>query len=104
MKWLEIIVLRTAGNREPVGHHLEEIAGSLSASGLTQGILYKNAGFAGDFALILNWDTKELRPWGSDLALSLKEVLKQKGLVDHSVWITGEKEKRQNERKEDKDL
>lgn len=87
MKWLEIIILRTAGAPKPSDDPFKALADSLSAAGLVEAVFYKNASITGDLALALHWDTEEPKPWGSDLALGLKQELKRRGLVDHSVWI-----------------
>jgi hypothetical protein len=86
MKWLEIIILRTAGAPKPPHDELREIVDSLSMPGLIETGLYGHASIAGDLVFVLHWDTEEPKPWGSDLALGLKQELKQRGLVDYSVW------------------
>jgi len=88
MRWLEIIILRTAGNPEPPSCQLGQITCSLRAPGLEEAVLYNHAFIPGDLALALHWDTEEPRSRGSDLALGLMQELKRHGLVDHSVWIT----------------
>ncbi len=87
MKWLEIILLRTAGAPKAPDDQFRALTDSLSAAGLVEAVFYKNASITGDLALVLHWDTEEPKPWGSDLALGLKQELKRRGLVDHSVWI-----------------
>jgi hypothetical protein len=94
MKWLEIIFLRTAGCLYSSNDQLKDLAGSLSAPGLIESFLYRHASIAGDLALTLHWDTEDPSPQGSNLALGLKQGIKQRGLVDHSVWIPVEKGKR----------
>lgn len=87
MEWLEIIFLRTPGTAEQPIQRLGMVAASLRAAGLIEAVLYNHASIPGDLALALRWDTKEPKPWGSDLCLSLMGELKHLGLVDHSVWI-----------------
>ncbi len=94
MRWLEIIILRTAGNPEPPSRELEHFAGSLTAPGLEKAVLYNHAFIPGDLALALHWNTDEPRGRGSDLALGLVQELRRQGLIDHSVWITAEKRKK----------
>ena len=90
MKWLEMIIIRTAGTQAPPGYQLGQITGSLSAPGLKEAVLYNHAFIPGDIALALHWDTEEPSARGSDLALGLMQELKRQGLVDYSVWITAE--------------
>ena len=92
MKWLEIIIIRTVGSPKPSDDQFKALADSLSAAGLVEAVFYKNASITGDLALALHWDTEEPKPWGSDLALGLKQELKRRGLVDHSVWIAETKD------------
>jgi hypothetical protein len=87
MKWLEILLLRTAEIPKPSDDKFARIVGSLSSPGLIQAVLHRHASIVGDFALALHWDTEEPISRGSDLAQSLKHELKHQGLVDHSVWI-----------------
>ena len=87
MKWLEIIVLRTAGRVDRPIHFLKQLAGSSLVPGLKEASVCRHAFIPGDFAITLLWETEETKPWGSDLAMGLVQELKSLGLVDHSIWI-----------------
>ncbi len=87
MKWLEIIVVRTAAMSDQPIHFLNNATGSSPAPGLKEASVCSHASIPGDFAVSLLWETEEAKPWGSDLAIGLVQGLKPLGLVDHSIWI-----------------
>ncbi len=97
MKWLEIIVLRTAGMADQPIHLLKHAAGSSLAPGLKEASVCRNAFIPGDSAITLIWETEKTNPWGSDLAIGLVQELKSFGLVDHSIWIIQQRQAKNGE-------
>ena len=97
MKWLEIIILRTAGTVDPPMHLFNQFAEPSRVPGLREALVYRNFSIPGDLAITLSWETDRSQPWGSELAIGLVQELKRLGLVDHSIWIApqegGAKEK-----------
>jgi len=87
MKWLEIIVLRTAGAVDEPMNLWKQIITLAPIPGLTEALIYTHSSLPGDLAITLNWETDRTPPWGSELAVGLVKELRRFGLVDHSIWI-----------------
>jgi len=87
MKWLEIIILRTAGTVDQPMNLWKQIAASSPIPGLTEALVYTHSSLSGDLAITLSWETDRTPPWGSELAVGLVQELRHFGLVDHSIWI-----------------
>jgi hypothetical protein len=90
MKWLEIIIVRTAGMGEHPLDLLKQIAESPPIPGLTEAMVYRSSSIPGDVAVTLRWETERSHPWGSELGVGLVQELNHLGLVDHSIWIYGQ--------------
>ena len=92
MKWMETIKVQSASRREQITEyelmHLAcDVRNNPDCQGLLEVKVSSHATVPGCFALILFWDTGDLRPGGSLLGMGLAQSLKVLGLVDHSVWI-----------------
>jgi hypothetical protein len=87
MKWLEIIILRTAGGVDEPMNLWKQIITFAPIPGLTEALVYTHFSLPGDLAITLNWETDRIPPWGSELALGLVKELRRFGLVDHSIWM-----------------
>ena len=91
MKWLEVIKLRSAGNDSEL---LEELLLSIerfSQDGLVEMKTYYHAALETDLSVHLHWESGRVEQDGSAFGLRLVQALKEFGLVDHSIWIEGEK-------------
>jgi len=88
MKWLEIIKLRTAGNRDAL---LDEFLRSLVESGKSRELVemktYHHAALENDVSVHLHWESDRPEQNGTELGLHLAQALKEFGLIDHSIWI-----------------
>jgi len=87
MKWLEIIILRTAGAVDEPMNLWKQATTFSPIPGLTEAFVYTHSSLPGDLAITLNWETERTPPWGSDLGVGLVQELRRFGLVDHSIWI-----------------
>ena len=92
MKWMETIKVQSASRREQITEHelmllACDIRNNPDSQGLREVTVSSHATVPGCFALLLFWDTDDLRPGGSLLGMGLAQSLKAFGLVDHSVWI-----------------
>ncbi len=89
MKWLEIIQIRTAQNRAT--HLMAELTTLLSDIQKTPGganvILYRHADVASDFSLHLIHQSDTERPTISITGQLLSSVVREFGLVNHTIWI-----------------
>ena len=92
MKWMEFIKVQTAGTQGQTAmpQLLELTANLKKMPGLLEAGVYNQASGYGDFAVLFLWDTDQPRPEGSMEGLNLKQMLKQFGLVNHSVWTVRE--------------
>lgn len=89
MKWLEIIELRSVGHRlkivEPELRNLiEQINKKSSEKKIT---VYSRFEVNSDFSIHLLHDSKKIESSGSVLGLNLVAVLKEFGLINHSIWV-----------------
>ena len=88
MKWVEIITLRSTGNDlEALDiKSLVAIKDDYPAGKLEQIIVYKRYAMDTDLSMHLHWNSNRVEPAGSKLALHLMQLLKEYGLVNHSIW------------------
>lgn len=91
MKWMEVIKLRIAEkNPESVEQEIEKLIKELGNNGSMKDIkLYHNAVVDNDLSVHLNWESGNAEPQGSATGLCLVHVLKEFGLISHSVWVEG---------------
>ena len=89
MKWLEIIELRSVGsNRTLLEQQLHRLIKELEKEAKQQAIsIYSRVAIDTDFSIHLLHDSKEAEINGSPLGLQLVLVLKEFGLINHSVWV-----------------
>lgn len=89
MKWIEVIMLQSAAeNPKTIEQEIEKLAGNTgNGSSLREIRLYRHALLDNDLSVHLLWDSEKAEPQGSALGLCLSHVLKEFGLVSHSVWI-----------------
>jgi len=89
MKWLEIIELRSVGgNRALLESQLQSLVNEVSHKAALQTIkVYGHVGVETDFSVHLMHDSKEADFSWSPLGLRLASMLKEYGLVNHSVWV-----------------
>ena len=90
--WMEMIRLRTLPARiEPATDLLLDLMKEVAAEqGLAAVKLYQGAGLRTDLAMNLVWNTDPPSNKGTRAGLSISEVLRTFGLVEHSVWLEGE--------------
>ncbi|HYA14611.1 MAG TPA: hypothetical protein VEF33_09765 [Syntrophales bacterium] len=89
MEWMEIIKLRIAEKtQESVEKEIEELIKDLSNNGNMKNIkLYHNALVDNDLSVHLHWESGKAEPQGSATGLCLVHVLKEFGLISHTVWV-----------------
>ncbi len=89
MKWLEIIELRSMGNKRAViDSQLQSLINEVKQETRQQAIkVYSNITVATDFSIHLYHDLKEADFSGSPLGQRLASALKEFGLVNHSIWV-----------------
>ncbi len=94
MVWMEMIRLRTSlGRVEDAGNLLlAAVQQAIGEGGLVKLRVYSSVSSHTDLALSLVWNTSSLEQPGSRAGLSISELLKGFGLVDHSVWVEREAE------------
>lgn len=90
MKWIEVIKISVAENRRTaLERKIQSIMPGISDGGeeTAQAVkLYSNLS-DGDLTIHLCWDNGKAEPWGSKAGLCLAGLLKEFGLVSHSVWV-----------------
>ena len=89
MKWMEIIKLQIAREeKEQVLQEIKELLETIgSSSGMMQAAIYEEGTLYGDLAVLLIWETPSLNKNGSREALQLKQLFREFGLVNHTVWL-----------------
>ena len=89
MRWLESIRLRTvqAPAERIVADFRAHLEGLGDEAGLVGANLYGGLMPQGDFSLILFWSTDQAQPCGSLTARLLLPLLREHGLVSHTVWV-----------------
>lgn len=88
MKWMETIRITIAENaHEALQKQLTEIMANLNAEQNGEVVkIYRNLQ-DGDMCIHLNWRNGEAELQGSRTGLCLAHLLKEFGLISHSVWI-----------------
>ena len=89
MQWMEEIKLRIADkNPEVVEGKIMKIIKDLGDNGDMKEVnLYHSAVVNNDVSVHLYWDTEGAEPQGSATGLCLVHVLREYGLISHSVWV-----------------
>jgi hypothetical protein len=91
MKWVEVIKLRSAGKDSQLIEELLRSIEKFNQRGLVEMNTFHHAALESDWSIHLHWESERPEQHGSSLGLRLAQVLKEFGLVDHSVWIEEEK-------------
>lgn len=88
MKWVEVIKISAAENRrEALENQIKPLLEKLNQEENAAAVkLYGNI-LDGDLSVNLFWDNGEVQPWGSKTGLCLAHLLKEFGLISHSVWV-----------------
>ena len=89
MRWADEIRVRTKPQKEQEVMEilLETVALASRNEQLQSSLVYSHYSAPGGFSLILVWDTEVVPMLGSDTAMLILDVLKQIGLIDHTVMI-----------------
>ena len=89
MEWIEMIKVQTAGSKASVAckDYLAQFQLEKNASDPPTIKKYQNAHVDGSHAILLRWSTAPPGDSGSHLAQQLGNLLKDYGMVSHSVWI-----------------
>jgi len=88
VKCVEIISLRTAGGTESVvtPDFLFSLVVRAEAEGLLAVRIFSRVNLHTDFSLHLEWQFKKLPSGASPLGLHLAQILKDYGLINHTLW------------------
>lgn len=91
MKWMEIIKLRIAQeNPELIEQKIVKIINDVNNNGNKKTIkFYHHAMLDNDVSIFIHWESEKVEPQGSATGLCLFHVLKEYGLISHSVWVEG---------------
>jgi hypothetical protein len=89
MKWMEVIKLRIAETSpELVEQKIIKLITDVNKYDSMKEIkLYRHAMLDNDVSVHLLWESEKIEPQGSATGLCLLHVLKEFGLISHSVWI-----------------
>jgi hypothetical protein len=92
MVWVEEIEICTAVNKEKKAQQylLRTALYMRGKKGLTDVNVYSHAHMVNEFLIRLIWNTDSFKYPGSEEGMNLREILKQFGLVNYSVWIEKE--------------
>lgn len=92
MKWMEVIELRTAEkNSVFVDQTLMTMINEFGKTGSMEDIkIYHDALLENDACIHMHWTSLRAEPQGSAAGLCIVHILKEFGLVSHSVWIEAE--------------
>ena len=89
MKWMEVIKLRIAETSpELVEQKIIKLITDVNKYDSMKEIkLYRHVMLDNDVSVHLLWESEKIEPHGSATGLCLLHVLKEFGLISHSVWI-----------------
>ena len=89
MKWMEVIKLRIAGDEpESVEQKVINLIAEVNHNGGIKEIkLYRHAMLHTDLSVHLFWESESTESFGSATGLCLVHLLKEFGLISHSVWV-----------------
>lgn len=89
MKWLEIIEIRSVGNKRAVMEsQLQSLINEVKQETRQPAVkVYSHITVETDFSIYLYNDSKRTDVSGSPLGQRLASALKEFGLVNHSVWV-----------------
>ncbi|MEN6466438.1 MAG: hypothetical protein ABFD62_14795 [Syntrophaceae bacterium] len=91
MKWIEVIKISIAENRRAaLEHQIKSVIASLNNEERAETLkLYYNL-LDGDLCIHLCWDNGDPESRGSKTGLCLAHLLREFGLISHSVWVEQE--------------
>ena len=89
MKWIEIITLRS--NRDDLlvldFESLFDVKENYPEGKLEKMEVYRRCTLDTDLSVHLRWNSDRANPEGSSVALHLMQLLKENGLLNHSIWV-----------------
>lgn len=88
MKWLEIIEIRITGkDHDLVGSYLTQLYEQITKESKHQIKILNKYNLDTDFSIHLKHDSSEIKQSGSTLGQSIIAVLKEHGMVNHTIWM-----------------
>jgi hypothetical protein len=92
MKWMEVIELRTAEkDPEILRQVLIALKIEFGKTGSMKDLkMYRDAHLENDASIHMHWVSGKVEPQGSAIGFCISNILKEFGLVSHSVWIEAE--------------
>lgn len=95
MKWLEIIKIRSAvmGKENILSDLLLQFNKMLLANKPSGIFLYHHANLKTDLSIHIHWETEGTVFNKSCVGVRIAHVLKDFGLVNHSVWVSEQNDK-----------
>lgn len=96
MKWMEVIKLRATEKKpELVEQMLMELITEFGkTSGMKDMKMYRNALLENDACILIYWASGKAEPQGSATGLCIAHILKEFGMVSHSIWVEGKSTER----------
>jgi heme-degrading monooxygenase HmoA len=91
MKWMEVIKIQAAGgDQESLERQITELISKIGdCNGMHEIKLYHNAIVDNDACIHLYWESEKAEAHGSAAGLCIIHLLKEFGLISHSVWVEG---------------
>lgn len=94
MKWIEIIKISVAENmRAALEKQIKSVMDKLNAEVNVDTVKLYNNPLDGDLSIHLCWNNGKAEPRGSKTGLCLVHLLREFGLISHSVWVEKESER-----------
>ncbi len=89
MKWIEIITLRSTRDDLLVldFESLIDVKENYPDGKLEKMEVYRRCTLDTDLSVHLRWNSDRANPEGSSVALHLMQLLKENGLLNHSIWV-----------------
>ena len=89
MKWIEIITLRSTRDDLLVldFESLVDVKENYPDGKLEKMEVYRRCTLDTDLSVHLRWNSDRANLEGSSVALHLMELLKENGLLNHSIWV-----------------
>ena len=89
MKWIEIITLRSTRDDLLVldFESLVDVKENYPDGKLEKMEVYRRCTLDTDLSVHLRWNSDRANPEGSSVALHLMQLLKENGLLNHSIWV-----------------
>ena len=89
MKWIEIITLRSTRDDLLLldFESLIDVKENYPDGKLEKMEVYRRCTLDTDLSVHLRWNSDRANPEGSSVALHLMQLLKENGLLNHSIWV-----------------